>query len=384
MNNYEKRKQSAHVKLKLLVYGVKDAPKIFKEYEGEFEEEHYAYDNGNWGIDKNRATPTGIMLPGGIVSKLHIRPESPIEIFKKGSKLYLRYNEEILSEFTFLKRPKFWDYKISTGIKTKNLAQIYGFNCLNFNIFSGCEFYKLGLGCKFCSVGNTVKKIDPVKIIKSGDELAEVAELATKHDKFDYIIITGGSHINGNEEFDAYMEVLEKIRFKLPWRGKIKGNVALMPPKDIKKLKKLYDLGVENPSFNIEVWPKVNFEKICPGKNKYVGFDHIIKSLLYLEKIYGPGKVWTNFVAGIVPLQDMKDGFKFMAEHGIVPGANIYHAEVNSCIGNSVGIISEEYILNLYKYAAKLYHQYGYKPFFDASVLRNSLANEAYEGYFDE
>ena len=30
---------------------------------------------------------------------------------------------------------------------------------------------------------------------------------------------------------------------------------------------------------------------------------------------------------------------------------------------------------------AELYHKYNYKPFFDAGVLRNSLANEVYEGY---
>ena len=383
IDRIDERKNSAYVKLKLLVHGVQDAPEIFKMYEGFFEEEHYAYDNGNWGVDKNRQTPTGLLLPGGIVSKLHIRPESPLTLSAENNKLYVLYNNEKLSEFMFLPRPNFWNYKTSDGIKTKNLAQIYGLNCLNFNIFSGCEFYSKGLGCKFCSVGSTVKKIDPVKIIKTGNELAEVSELASKYDDFNYIIITGGSHINSDEEFEAYIDVLEKIRYKLPWNGLIKGNVAFMPPKDITKLKKLHDLGVENPSFNMEVWPKENFEKICPGKNKYVGFDHIIESLLYLEKIYGPGKVWSNFVAGIVPIEDMKAGFKFMAEHGIVPGANIYHAEVNSVLGKSLGTISEEYVLDLYKYAAKLYHEYGYKPFFDAGVLRNSLANEAYEGYFD-
>lgn len=28
----------------------------------------------------------------------------------------------------------------------------------------------------------------------------------------------------------------------------------------------------------------------------------------------------------------------------------------------------------------ELYYKYDYKPFFDAGVLRNSLANEVYEG----
>ena len=35
---------------------------------------------------------------------------------------------------------------------------------------------------------------------------------------------------------------------------------------------------------------------------------------------------------------------------------------------------------SFYKYAAELYYKYDYKPFFDAGVLRNSLANEVYEG----
>ena len=44
-----------------------------------------------------------------------------------------------------------------------------------------------------------------------------------------------------------------------------------------------------------------------------------------------------------------------------------------------MGVIDENYALELYKYAAELYHKYDYKPFFDTGVLRNSLANEIYE-----
>ena len=49
----DERKQNAYAKLKLLVYGVKDAPDIFQKYQNLFKEEHYAYDNGNWGVYKN-------------------------------------------------------------------------------------------------------------------------------------------------------------------------------------------------------------------------------------------------------------------------------------------------------------------------------------------
>ena len=163
ISRQDERKNSAYSKLKLLVYVVKDASLVFSKFEGRFKEEHYAYDNGNWGIDKNRLTPTEVLLPGGIVSKLHIRPDSPIEIFDENGKLYFKLEGKYLSEFTFLERPNFWKFKTTSGIPTKNLAQMYGLNCLNFSIYSGCEFYDKGVGCRFCSVKQTVERDDPVK-----------------------------------------------------------------------------------------------------------------------------------------------------------------------------------------------------------------------------
>ena len=111
----DERKNSANAKLKLLVYGVKDNPEIFEKYQSLFKEEHYAYDNGNWEVDKNRLTPSEVLLPGGIVSKLHIRPDSPLTLVLENDKLYIKNEKEYLSEFTFIPRPNFWDYKTSKG-----------------------------------------------------------------------------------------------------------------------------------------------------------------------------------------------------------------------------------------------------------------------------
>ena len=34
--------------------------------------------------------------------------------------------------------------------------------------------------------------------------------------------------------------------------------------------------------------------------------------------IWGPGLVWCNFVGGISPIKDLKEGFRFMADMGVV------------------------------------------------------------------
>lgn len=47
INLKDERNNSAYAKLKLLIYGVKDAPEVFGKFQDTFKEEHYAYDNGN-------------------------------------------------------------------------------------------------------------------------------------------------------------------------------------------------------------------------------------------------------------------------------------------------------------------------------------------------
>lgn len=378
--NFATRQNSAKVKLKLLMHGIRDNQPLFERWINAFKEEHYAYDNGNWGVDKKRFVPTEILLPGGIVSKLHIRSDSPLAIQEEDQTLCITENGVQLTQCRFLPRPRFWDFTTRNGTPTKNIAQMYGLNALNFNIFSGCQFHDIGHACAFCSVRSTVDKANPVKIHKDIEDLEDVCELATTHDEIRYLIMTGGSYLDREYEVEHNLRILRRIGSKLPWGGKIVGNVSFLPSTNKTSLRELYLLGVTNPSMNIEAWPRRTFEKICPGKAKHVGFERIIESLLYLVDQYGPGHVWSNFVAGIYPLADLKAGFLFMAERGIVPGANLYHAEVGSVLGRTPGIIDEEYILELYNYAAELYAKYGFQPYFDTGVLRNSLANEAFEG----
>lgn len=376
------RRNSAQIKLKLLVNGIQDTPQLFNNLD-DFKEEHYAYDNGNWGVEAQRSVPTEVLLPGNIVSKVHIRPDSPLYFMYDQNQLFICENNKILSPCKTLGRPNFWNYQTSEGIPAKRYASFYGLNCLNFNIFSGCQFFSVGKQCRFCSVEATQAKHHAVEIRKSPEALAEICRLAVKHDNVEWILITGGSCLDRDEELDRHLAVLNAIRYELPWNGLIHGNVSLMPPKDLGRLRELKDAGVEHPSFNLEVYPEERFKVICPGKAHYVGFEHIIKCYETLLTIYQPGEVWCNFVAGLAPLEATKEGFLRMASMGVVPGANIYHPEVGSILGNSIPSPNEEYILGLYRYAAELYHRFDMVPYFNASVLRNSLANEAYEGLFD-
>lgn len=367
----------------MLAEGLQDDPQLFdwlwNEF-GPFKEDNYAYDNGNWGVEPGRRVPSERELPGGIVVKVHVRPWSRLRLVYSEGELLVVDGQNELSPARLLPRPAFWELCTSRSTPAYRLIQLYGATCVNVNIFSGCQYFRVDSQCQFCSVQPTQARFRQVVVRKSPDELREACALGVEHADIQWYLQTGGSHLNSDEEFANHVTVLRAVREVLPWGGRIRGNLSTMPPRDLKRLADLQEVDLDHPGFNLEVWPREAFEHFCPGKAAYVGFDHIVAAFDELARLLGPGRGWCNFVAGLVPLEDMKRGFDFVAERGIVPGANVYHPDVGSSLGDSVRSPSVAYIVELYRHAAELYHRYGYRPFFDSRVLRNSLANEAYDG----
>lgn len=377
-------RDSTILKAKILSYGfrmTKDAELLIDD---NTKEEHRGYGNSHWGTENIKKIPSEIMLPGEIVVASHIRPDSPLCLETEHGKVIMTENGRKISEINYLNRPKIWSKNTKSGINMKKIANFYGRDCLNFNIYSGCEFWEAGVPCKFCSVKPTQLKFGEVKIKKPVEEVKEVAKLAFKiEDRINFIIVTGGSYLDGNGDFEKTIPVLKGIQESLPasWNKVIKGNVALMAPKTLEKIDELMATGIEHPSFNLEVWGKRYFNYVCPGKAKYRGYDHILDAFRYGVKQYGRGVFWVNFVGGLNSLDVLKEGFTYMAKMGVVPGSNIFHPDVGSILGTKRKSPSVDYIIDLFKHAAKLYHKYDYLPYFDQKCLRNSIANETYLGY---
>lgn len=381
----EEYKKSTINKAKILSTGFRITQEAEELITDSVKEEHRGYDNSHWGVSKDQKIPAEIFLPGEIVVATHIRPDSPLTLTAdKQKNLILLENNKKISDVSYLKRPKIWSLNTSTGTNMKKIANFYGAHCLNFNIYSGCQFWDAKLPCKFCSVQPTQNSFNEVEIKKNVNDIQETAKKAFEiEDKIDFCIFTGGSYLNGDEEFDKMIPALKAVQEVLPksWNKKIKGNVAIMAPQTFEKIDQLMDTGIEHPSFNLEVWTKRYFNYICPGKAKYRGLDHIQKAFDYAVSNYGRGVFWVNFVGGLNSLETLKEGFSFMAKKGVVPGANVFHPDVGSIVGSKRKGPSTEYVISLFQHAAKLYHEYDYQPFFDQSCLRNSIANEAYLGY---
>jgi hypothetical protein len=56
---------------------------------------------------------------------------------------------------------------------------------------------------------------------------------------------------------------------------------------------------VDYVCFNLELWSEPLFAKICPGKNRYVGYHRWIEALETAVRLWGRGNVYSAMVAGI-------------------------------------------------------------------------------------
>lgn len=379
---------SSILKLELLINGTRidksalyGLGTIYKEYQ-------YGYNDSNWiNRQERQVIPSELILPGEIVVAPHLRPSSPFIIKRFNDEMYVidERSDNIVSTIDYLKRPKIWDIELSDGSKLKKYLNVYGTNCLNLFIVAKCDFWDEGIPCAFCSLKPTQTFHKEVIANKQIDMIEEAISLAFEYDdNIEWMIVTGGSLKNRTMEIDRYCNVLNRIKKHIPskWNGIIKGNAALLPSKSKKDLEKLHETGIEHPSFNMEVWGRKAFSQYCIGKDKYASFNSLIDSYRIAVDEWGEGKVWCNFVGGISQIEELKEGFRFMADIGVVPGANIFHLDPNA-MGVSMGLKepTEDYVLEMYEYLSSIYKEYNYKPFFNQSVLRNSLSNEVYNGW---
>jgi hypothetical protein len=170
--------QSTKTKVKILSHGYQLLSEAEELINDQVKEAHWGYGDSHWVGKKARKIPCELMLPGEIVVASHIRPDSPLQLSVINGKLVILEKNKVISDAEYLKRPKIWAQETKDGINMKKIANFYGRDCLNFNIYSGCEFWDIKLPCKFCSVLPTQARHNEVLQKKNPEQIAEVTKAA--------------------------------------------------------------------------------------------------------------------------------------------------------------------------------------------------------------
>ena len=179
------------------------------------------------------------------------------------------------------------------------------------NIAPGCDYFleKSASGksmkCSFCAYGAPNERVAHYAQVagEAGlpgltyDRMQETLRLAIEQGDIRHIYLVAGSLTDWRKEGERFIQIAQAVQEVNEHRIPVAcGSGAL--PLDLMQRMHAENL-VDSVCFNLEIWSESLFEKICPGKNKFVGYQAWIRSLEDAVSLWGKGRVYTAMVAGI-------------------------------------------------------------------------------------
>ncbi|MDR1367099.1 MAG: radical SAM protein [Candidatus Accumulibacter sp.] len=176
------------------------------------------------------------------------------------------------------------------------------------NVFqsSFCYFWTEDQGCRFCDIVTHTKQqhkeLGVPGRLRPEDVRETIAEAIKEPGRFTNICLTAGSVIKGarlfDREVDFYVELLQAIGEN--FRTKKFPSQLIASAFDEEQLARLYEqTGLSSYTSDLEVLGEEQFNWICPGKAKWVGYKAWRDRLIRAVDIFGRGNVGTGLVGGV-------------------------------------------------------------------------------------
>lgn len=206
---------------------------------------------------------------------------------------------------------------------------------------NGCDYKGCGLGCKFCELNYSKQHYSLQEISNALDYCKSI--------EFEHILIGGGTDLS-DTAWNKITEITKLARKKFPNKP-----ISLMSiPVPSEYLKDLYDAGVNDVSYNIEVFDKHLAKKYMPGKRDN-NYELYLSRLIEAVNVFGVGNVRSTFVVGLESTESLLNGIEELCKNGIIPCLSIYRMTQNDIITLNP---TNKYLLNIYRCAEEIVEKY--------------------------
>jgi len=179
------------------------------------------------------------------------------------------------------------------------------------NIAPGCEYFldrgkgRDSLRCSFCAYGAPNERIkhfqqqigEPRLSATAVRRMQETLRAALSESEIRHIYLVGGSMTDWALEGDRFIALARAVYEVNERRVPVACGSGALPDD---RLDALHAEGtIDYVCFNLEIWSEILFAKICPGKQRHVGYRRWLASLARAVALWGPGQVYSAMVAGI-------------------------------------------------------------------------------------
>jgi hypothetical protein len=180
-------------------------------------------------------------------------------------------------------------------------------------------------------------------------------------------------------EAERYLVILRAIREASKGAYLAVGSQALPP----ERLTEFKQAGADGVCFNLEVWDRNVWGRVCPGKAEFIGRVMWEESLVKAVEVFGEGNVYTAFVIGAemvldhalsdpeAALRSNVEGVRWLLTRGIQPILSLFWSFVGTDLEGARGP-DLHFLLRLYAAADQIRRELG-KPFPHAMACKKCL-----------
>ena len=214
------------------------------------------------------------------------------------------------------------------------------------NVAPGCEFFLhkhngAPMRCAFCSYGAPDERTAHLGQVAGQvlvpdvtlSRMQQALKSAIEETEIRHIYLVGGSLTDGRQEAERFLQVARAVQAVNEQRIPVSLGSSALPEECLLEFKE--EALVDNVCFNLEVWSEDLFAKICPGKQRFIGYRHWIESLEAAVALWGRERVYSAMVAGIELEPEHEIGWEEAAElavegaeelcrRGIIPIYSLY------------------------------------------------------------
>lgn len=301
-------------KLDLLFYGITISKKCYdslkKNKDGKVNTEDYITTKGLY-----------IVLDNTVYVNAMINISSPYSIDIDGDKYILKYNEEKVCCVNISQPPSFAlnEFTLPNGKLMTDLVNIHG-DRIRIQPIQGCANR-----CRFCDL-NRLKYC-----LNSIEDLDDAFIYAIKNVGFRHILISGGSPLNNQKDFnylnDVYKYFGEKYGTKLPI------DVMLVPrglnidddsdEAYLEFLKSLKEWHISGLYANLELYNDLCRKKYIPQKD-VVGKENYYRFIKLAVSVFGRGNVKSCIIIGLEDIEDSLKAVDELSSLGCIPVLSPY------------------------------------------------------------
>jgi hypothetical protein len=397
---------SAVLKTALLSLGVRHDPILVKAAEWALPDfRPYTMSDGT-----QVQIPYLMILEGGSLVRLRCRNDSPFTIAHHEGAFRILDGQNPMVSFNFAKRPAWHDRTAEDGTPLVACGLNQHGDMMVLNLTPACEYWTTpfeGRGfvtkgkatsyrCAFCGYGLPDERSKslgqepgnpaiPRRVLAHGAEAVRIGkDSGAKH-----LYLTGGSMTDPKKEADRYLHILEGVREASKGIYLTVGSQALPPD----RLQGLKQAGADGICFNLEVWDRGVWERVCPGKSRFFGRKMWEDSLLEGVGVFGRGNVHTAFVIGAemvldetlsdpeAALSSNLEGVEWLLSRGINPILSLFWPFVGTELEGAAGP-DLHFLLRLYSAVFEMRRQLN-MPFPNNLACKRCLYMQV-EGDFSE